>query len=256
MNPFAEKYKTLSNAQLVEIIDTPDNYQAAAVTAAEDELLARNISLEDMAEARAGNKVRTDETAAKAEKKKAFENKFVNAASLVIETISPVQKTPASVNRVILLLSIVFGIFGLVQIYHFADYEIRDLRLNYHMPISMTLPSLVQGLYLVGTAFMFWKRMKWGWVFLGIYITYSAAGTITAVLVVLFRNTFVDGLHYDFYPYNAASFLFSGLFYGCCIWYIYRANMRALYTIDKPLSIITAATGAFLALLTIVLVAA
>ena len=49
MNPFAEKYKSFTNAQLLEIIDTPDNYRQLAVEAAEDELLARDISLAEIA---------------------------------------------------------------------------------------------------------------------------------------------------------------------------------------------------------------
>src|ERR1700723_3265365 len=120
MNSFAEKYKTLSTAQLLEIIDTPENYQPLAITAAEDELLTRNLSIAEIAEARAENGARNAEKEARSEKKKAFEDKIINAAGSVIDTISPVQKTPASANRVILLISLFFGISGLLLLYQCA----------------------------------------------------------------------------------------------------------------------------------------
>jgi hypothetical protein len=253
MTPFAEKYKTLSVAQLLEIIDTPGNYQPVAVTAAEDELLARNISIAEMAEARAENELRANEKEAKSERKKAFENKLVNAAGSVIDTINPVQKTPASLNRVILLISIVFGILGVVQVYYLVRYLPVVLNNSYHISISITMPYFFQGFYLLGTAFLFWKRMKWGWIFLGIYITYSALGAIFIMLVELWRSGILPGTPRRYYQDYAPSFLFNVLFYGCCIWFIYKSNVRELYKIDKPLAIITAAAGLFMALLVFVL---
>jgi hypothetical protein len=254
MNPFAEKYKTLSIGQLLEIIDTPDNYQPLAITAAEDELLARNFSIEEMSKARAENDLRANEKEAKTERKRAFENKLVDAASAVIETIHPVQKTPASVNRVILLISIVFGILGVVQVYFFVKYLPVVLHFSYHIPISMAMPYFFQGFYLLGTAFLFWKRMKWGWIFLAIYTTYSALGAIFLMLVELRRSGILPGTPHRYYPDYAPSFLFNLLFYGCCIWFIYKRDIRALYKIDKALAIIAAATGLFLMLLVFALI--
>jgi hypothetical protein len=97
--------------------------------------------------------------------------------------------------------------------------------------------------------------MKWGWVFLGIYVTYSISGAIFISLVELWRSGVMPGTRHHYIDY-APSYLTSLLFYGCCIWFIYKNNVRDVYMIDKYLGIITAATGAFLALLTIVLVAA
>lgn len=40
-NPFADKYKTLPTAKLIEIIENSHNYQALAVDAAKQELTGR-----------------------------------------------------------------------------------------------------------------------------------------------------------------------------------------------------------------------
>jgi hypothetical protein len=256
MNPFAEKYKTLSIAQLLEIIDTPENYQPLAIAAAEDELLARNVSIAEMTESRAENELRANEKDAKIERKRAFEDKLVNAANSAIETIHPVQKTPASANRVILLISIVFAIFGLVHLYRFAYYIIGSWHMIYHMRVSLIFPYLFQGLFLAGTAFLFWKRMKWGWIFLGVYTNFSAAGAVIAIFISLWKDLLRPGMHYGFYASAIPSFLFTGLFYGCCTWFLYKFETREIYKIDKYLSIIVAAAGVFLGLLVFVLIAA
>ncbi len=256
MNPFAEKYKTLSNSQLIDIIDTPENYQPTAITAAEDELLARNLSIADMTAARAENEIAANERAAKTERKKAFEDKLVNAAGKVVETISPVQKTPPSVNRVILLISIVFGVYGLLAVYHFADFLVDMWRISFHVRVSIMMPYFFEGFYLLGMAFMFWKRMKWGWVFLVIYLSFSVTGAfVNIVTEVARREVVLPGHHVDFYTLSPVSMLFSLLFYACCTWYVYKPGIRELYRVDKYLGIITAAAGVFLALLVFALIA-
>ncbi|HZY35063.1 MAG TPA: hypothetical protein VFE53_00355 [Mucilaginibacter sp.] len=250
MNPFAEKYKTLSLAQLPDIIDTPENYEAPAISAAEDELLARNLSIEEMAEARAENELHANEKEAKAERKNAFENKLVNTANSMIDAIHPVQKPPASLNRVILLISIFFGISGLIDLYHCADYLISIW--HYNMRVSLMIPYFLLGFYLTGTALLFWKKIKWGWIFLTVYITYSASGAVFGVLFELLRRGLILGARTDYFPGNYPSLLFIILFYGCCAWFISKSETREIYKIDKYLGLITAAAGIFLTLATIV----
>jgi len=256
MNPFAEKYKTLSNAQLLEIIDTADNYQPVAVTAAEDELLVRNLSIADMAAARAENEIAANDKAAKMERKKALEDKLINAAGVVMDTISPVQKTPASASKVILLISLVCTLLGLVRfysIYGIMRYAFSD---DYHKIWTAALPGLFEGVFLCGTAYMFWKRMKWGWIFLAVYLFFAPVGALIVLIAMFLRDIMrlSDDLH--LWREYARSTIFEMLFYGTCIWFLYRSSIRALYRVDKTFGIITAAAGVFLALLVFALIAA
>jgi hypothetical protein len=252
MNPFNEKYKTLSITQLLEVIDTPDNYQPAAISAAEDELIARNVSIAEMVEARAENGIRNAEKAAKSEKIKAFEDMVVNAASSVIETISPVQKTPASLTRVTLLISIVFALLGLFRLYTFYDESRYLFADNYRKVLNFTLPALFEALYLLGTAFLFWKRKKWGWIFLVIYLFFAPVGAFILFVVELWRSFFPFSASAGLMREYTRSALFGGLFYGCCIWFVYKRNVREVYKIDKYLGILAASAGALLALLVLV----
>lgn len=257
MNPFAEKYKTLSVAQLLEITDTPENYQPAAVTAAEDELLARNLTLAEMTEARAENELAANERAARSDRKRAVEHRLMNAAAAVIDTISPVQKTPASEHKVILLISIVFALFGL---YHFYNcFEIIRLAIvyGYHKVfLSAALPGLFEGIFLCGAAWMFWKRMKWGWILLAVYLFFAPFGALFALIAAFFRNMTLFGDGMQLWREYAQSALFGVLFFGVCIWFLYRRSIRRLYGIDKISGILTASAGVLLALLAFALIAA
>jgi hypothetical protein len=251
-NPFAEKYKTLSTAQLLEIIDTPENYQPLAITAAEDELLDRNPYVAEMTEARAENGARNAEKEAKSEKKKSFEDKIINVAGSVIETISPVQKTPSSLNRVILLISIVFALLGLFRLYTFYDESRYLLADNYRMVLNITLPALFEGIYLLGTAFMFWKKMKWGWIFLVVYLFFAPVGAFIMFAIELWRSHFPFSASAGLMQEYTRSALFGGLFFGSCIWFAYKRSVKEVYKIDKYLGILAASAGAFLALLVLV----
>jgi hypothetical protein len=55
-NPFSEQYKKLSNPELLEILDSPDDYQSLAIEAAKLELANRNLLPEQINEAQAYNK--------------------------------------------------------------------------------------------------------------------------------------------------------------------------------------------------------
>ena len=51
-NNFSEYYKTISNAELLSILDKPAGYQDVALEAAKKELLNRKLSVEEIKEAR------------------------------------------------------------------------------------------------------------------------------------------------------------------------------------------------------------
>jgi hypothetical protein len=51
-NNFSEYYKTISNADLLSILETPGDFQLAAIEAAKKELSGRHLSDEEIKEAR------------------------------------------------------------------------------------------------------------------------------------------------------------------------------------------------------------
>ena len=51
-NEFGKYYKTISNAELLGILENPSDYQMAAIEAARNEFLARQLSDEELKEAR------------------------------------------------------------------------------------------------------------------------------------------------------------------------------------------------------------
>lgn len=253
MDQFTDKYRTLSTAALLKIIDNPGDYQPGAVEAAQMELASRNVSDEELADANAENEEQETEREARAGKMQDFMDKITNIAGSFFETVNPVQQAPVPLKRLILLLSIVFGILGLAQLYYFAYYVFMLHRYNENIPIRFLTPYLFQGIYITLTALLFWQRGKWGWIFLGIYLCFSGCGSTVVVLIEIWRNqTHPSG---NFMPINYATGLFTLLFYGGCIWLLYKPGIREIYSIDKASGIITAAVGIFIGLAVFVLVA-
>src|ERR1700753_3721346 len=143
INPFTEKFKTLTNAQLVAVIDTPENYQPHAVSAAEAELAMRSISTEELTAIRSERQALEDEKAIKAERARILENKVRQAGAEFATFVQP-NVAPTQLNKTIVLISIIFGSFGIYQVYLLIKDFIDTI--TYHMPFfySVMMPVIFQ----------------------------------------------------------------------------------------------------------------
>jgi hypothetical protein len=51
-NSFTEYYKTITNLELLEILENPDDYQPSAIEAAKNEISSRQLSDTEISEAK------------------------------------------------------------------------------------------------------------------------------------------------------------------------------------------------------------
>ncbi|MEO6631391.1 MAG: hypothetical protein ABIN13_06700, partial [Mucilaginibacter sp.] len=102
MNQFTARYKTLSNADLLKIIDTPADYQPEAVEAANDELAARTLVDDELFAAREKNEALKQEQLLKSAKTKALQNKAQDIVYSITDTLNPIQSEKPSAPKAIL----------------------------------------------------------------------------------------------------------------------------------------------------------
>lgn len=161
MNPFAEKYKTWSNAKLLEVIDLPENYQPDAVSAAQAEIATRKVSAEDLEEIRTERQAQIDEKGAKAAKLRVLEDKVRSAGAEFALFVRP-NITPTPLNKVIAAISIFFGGLGLYEAYRLIRYIIDIILYHWQFFFALEIPRAFQAFYLPLTALLFWKKNEMG----------------------------------------------------------------------------------------------
>ena len=249
-NQFAERYKTLGVRDLLKIIDNPGDYQPAAVEAAENELTTRHLSKIELADAVTQNEQDKIEQQAQADSKNAFGNKVKATAVTLADAINPIQQTPPSINRVINILSAVYAILFLVQV--FSEFDLMNFMLTskeakwnidlipYLLPLTL-LP--------IATA-LFWRRKKWGWGLLGVFLSYSVLGSLVLYFMLL-KYTPVSPAVDNLAPISASSAIYHIAFFAACLWFLFKREIREIYQIDKRMIILTVGMGALLTMLTI-----
>jgi len=249
MNPFAEKYKTLSNADLLKIIDNPSDYQPFAVEAAESELNQRELTTSELEEANAENEAKKQHLREQIDRKVAFETKVKGIGFSIADTINPIQKTPPSANRIIAILSIGFGVLFLYEIFNqleYLEFILTDKFVSWDLKILLYLLNLI---VLPLAVFLFWRRKKSGWVFFSILFTFSLLAALYSLTLLLKLNR-VDNRVNDLLPVaSPASILWNVLFFAGCLWLIYKNDIRVIYAIDKRAIIISTLIGIVLTVL-------
>ena len=114
-NNFSEYYKTISNTELLIILQTPGDYQPLAVEAAKKEFFNRQLSDSEIKEAKQPLITKQIQKEKESKKVKAIEDKVKNIGHNIIDTVSPIQPGIPSTEKTIRLITIVFGGIFLYQ---------------------------------------------------------------------------------------------------------------------------------------------
>lgn len=117
MNDFTEKFKTYSNTDLLKIIQNPDDYQPLAVETAKTIFTSRQLSEEDIENAKAELESQRQDKEIQTQKKKDLENKVKNIADSLLETLNPIYTDTPTTDKIIKIICIVFGGLFLFQVY-------------------------------------------------------------------------------------------------------------------------------------------
>lgn len=237
---FTEKFKTYSNTELLKIIGNPDSYQPLAVETANSILLSRQLTDQEFAKAKAELETQIQEKEAQDKKKKDFGNKVKNIGASVLSTINPIQAETPNTDKIIKIVSIVFGGLFLFQLYkEFGMISFMFTDNSAKWDFSMVLYFLP--LIVVPTAtVLFFKLKKLGWTLLVIFLTYSAVNSVELFMLTLnMKPSGIPALDNIFPHTSPGTYLLTLVFFVGTLWTICKEEIRAVYAIDKKYMFMT-----------------
>ena len=244
MNPFAERYKTLSNTDLLKIIDNGADYQPLAVETAYTELANRKLAPEVLENAKAEINLELQQKVVQKEKRQAFENKVKDIGALVIDAVHPIQQSTPSTNRIINFLSAALGIMFLLTLFKefsFITFMLfsKESRWDWSTPLDF-LELIILPVF----AILFWRRKKLGWVLFCICCCYLETTTVFYFFMELKahiaeRYMAINNL----FPLpSAAAALWNIIFFGACLWFICKRSIREVYQVSDQSAVLIAGT--------------
>lgn len=245
MNEFQKRYVSFDVQQLVKIIEDADNYNPIAVEAAKLELSKREISAEEIQSIKDNISDKKAKSEERQQQVKQLENKAKNAGATLLDSLSPIQKTPQTLDRKINLISIIFGllaIYHIIEEYGMLKFMITDSYAKWDF--SMVIYFLPVIFLSVGI-FNFWKRNKIGWFLLSIHFTYNIAiGIGMFLLTRKWQNEILIPQP------NPLIYLCTAAFFGLLLWIFCKADIRNEYRVDSKSAIITIVATAILTMMT------
>ena len=240
MNEFIERYKTLSNSDLLKVIENQSDYQVKAVEAAKVEIQERNLSAQEFQDATSVLVAEKEKRKKRDEKKAAIEHKVEAVSTTFFDTINPIQKSAPSAEKLIRLITIVFGLitivnwyneFGLITFMLTDDTGGWDLSMvEYFLPLIL-LPA---------ATILFWLRRKIGWILMASYLTYSAISTLGLTIMTWNRQQIgIPALDNLFPQTSAITLILTTMFLGGTIWVLTKNEIKEQYKVDKQTMVTT-----------------
>lgn len=237
---FTEKFSTYSNTDLLKIIDGPDDYQPLAVETAQKIFASRQLSDLDIEIAKSELALLRQEKEAKDQRKKDLESTVKNIGVSVLSAVHPIQTVTPSADKIIKIVSIVFGGLFLFQLYKefgMISFLFTESETNWDYSIVLYFFPFI----IVPTAtILFFKRKKLGWTLLAIFLTYSAVSSVGLFFLTLrmdaYGNPAQDFLFSQFLP---TSHILTLLFFAGTLWTICKESIREIYFVDKKYMLVT-----------------
>jgi len=250
MNQFSPRYKKLSNADLLKIIDTPADYQPGAVEAANDELATGQLSDEELSAAHEENEALRQEQLLKSAKTKAWENKAQDIAYTIADTLNPIQSEKPSAPKAILWISILMVLLTLYQLYSQFGllkymFTYGTAKWSFAMVMYFFRPLIVAPI----AAVLFALREKYGWVLLSGYFIYLAINTL-ALFYFAFKHPIRPGDPVSGLLPSASvdSLVGWSVFNAGCLYFMFKKDVREIYNINTKDILLSAGMGVLLTL--------
>jgi hypothetical protein len=239
VNQFSERYKSLSNSELMEILERKNDYQPLAVKSAQIELNNRQLTGEQFAWAKWEFESRQKEEISKGENASAIEDKIKTIGLSILSSLNPIQAQTPTTNKLINIICIVFSCLFIYKTgknfdtIKFLLEESTDFDLSsflYLLPIVLLPVSVI----------LFWLKKRLGWFLLSVYLASTVVGAIFTIYFELkWNSNDTPGFHTLVPPMTPLVHVFTFLFYGGMLWVTCKENIREVYFISKRTMLIT-----------------
>ena len=232
-NNFSEYYKTVSNAELLSILDKPAGYQDVALEAANKELLNRKLSVEEIKEARQVLFEKYEQKIKQREKVKNVEDKIKKTGQTLFDSINPFHPGISSTEKNIRIIVISFGVLFL---YLFTK-EFKTILLYIKYFSESPLDScfyLLPHLLLPFATFKFWKRKMTGWISLAAFVVFSTVITIAMLIQSFLWSPSGIAAFDNLFPRpSTTSFIIPLILFIWTLYALCKTNIREVFSIDN-----------------------
>jgi hypothetical protein len=218
----------------LDIVDNPSDYQPLAVEAARLEIESRQLSQEQLSEAKREQDFRRQVKANKQQKAKETEGKFKSVAFSFANTFNPIQKETPTTEKLIKLITLFVGGLFLYQLYEEFD------QISFMFNKDASKWDFIMVLYFLSliilpiAGLLFWFRKKIGWMLTTIYSSYTAAGAIPLFVMELNRQpTGIPAIDALFPTTSPTLYIGTLLIFGGLTWTLCKENIREVYQVDK-----------------------
>lgn len=234
MTDFTEKFLKYSNTELLQIIDSPDDYQPIGVEAAKTILASRQLSDKDIEIATAELHALKQERIAKKQKQIDLENKLKNNVDSLISMFNPIQSGTPNSDKVIKIVSMIFGglfLFKLYKDFGLISFMFTDSGAKWDFSLVLYILPM---LFVPTATVLFFKRKKIGWTLLAIFLSYSVVCSIgLIILTIIIQPSSLPNLDNIFPETTLSTHIMTLLFFVGTLWTICKEDIRAIYTINK-----------------------
>lgn len=253
MNQFTERYKTYTNSDLLRVIETQSDYQPEAVEAAKTEINQRNLSDEELTEAKRELEAERQEYQKQNEKNAEAQRKVKTLGTSAFDTINLIQGSAPTAERLIRLVIIIFGLIAIFKWYSqfgLVKFMLTDNSAGWDLSmLKYLLPLILLPIALV----LFWLRKKSGWILMAAYLTYSAISAFGLIIMTWNMEPLgIPTLDSLFPQTSTTTQILTTLFFGGTLWVLTRKEIKKHFSIKRQTAI---ATIAIAGILTIIFIA-
>lgn len=211
---FYDRYRQYSTADLINIVREKDNYQMAAVLAAEQVLLEREVSSGDQAEA-------DRDFGEKEAKRMAATARVDSYKAAVVDWAEPLARPSAELQpykwyRIFLVVYAFWYARDLYQVVRFLIQAHRTMGLDLEdfvfIGASLALDTFFFGLII--------HKRKWGWILLVVEHTY---------MIIINLGVFVEMSRFKLFHVNVMPNLYAAFFHLAMVAFLWRRTMAEFF---------------------------
>ena len=244
MTEFTEIYKKLSNTELLQIISESHNYKPEAVETAKDEIASRDLTQQELENAKNEVELRIRTKQLKAQNLSKKKQLYIDGLKPFLESINPIQKGSQSSEKIfrltivitlLIIATLIYDLSGFIR-YLFSS-SLSDLDLSGVLYIAPLIIAVI-GL------FLYWKRKRVGWILLTFLFSYSFFGTISMLFYDLFTYSNDDfNIDYSLFETSKLIAIVSALFYGGLLYINCKRELRESFEVTNRLMLTLLATS-------------
>jgi hypothetical protein len=248
MNEFIERYKTLSDLELLKIIDLADDYQPSAVIAAKTEFENRNLKKEEIEFILQQLNKEKAITKEKVELRKKQANDIKKRIADIFDYFNPIQKEipkPDKIIKFLFLGYLVFFFYKFYKEFRFLIWMFTDSRADWDLSTFFYFfPLIILPIAII----LFWKRKRIGWVLLSIFNSYSVIGALCIFITEVGRERTpgLEVLDNLFQTPPPIYYLIGSIIWGAILYTLLKKEIRKKYNIDQTRLFISIGIGGLL----------